>query len=157
VATTLVGSQGTVPAGTSSPAHYDHYGIARTIEAALGLPGLTANDTYATPLNIAFAPSTATTPTLTAGLNAVTSGGNVTFRYAVPSAAQANAKNWIGVYPAGVTPGTQSSRTWAYAPNASGALTFSTGSFGDAGTYDVYYLADDGYTVLAGPFTVTVG
>lgn len=157
VATVVLGSQGTVPAGTSSPSHYDHYGIARTIETALGLPGLTANDTYATPLNAAFVPSTATAPTLTGGLNAVANGGNVTFRYAVPSAAQVSAKNWIGIYPAGVTPGKQSSLAWSYAPNASGALTFSTGKLSGAGTYDVYYLANDGYSVLAGPFSLTVG
>ncbi|MGW7002964.1 alkaline phosphatase family protein [Streptomyces sp. NPDC054933] len=157
VATVVLGSQGTVPAGTSSPSHYDHYGIARTIEAALGLPGLTANDSYATPLNAAFAPSTATTPTLTGDLNAVANGGNVTFRYAVPSAAQVSAKNWIGIYPAGVTPGQQSALTWAYAPNASGALTLSTGKLNGAGTYDVYYLANDGYSGLAGPFSLSVG
>ncbi|TVZ76057.1 alkaline phosphatase family protein [Streptomyces sp. BK340] len=156
IVTTVVGSQGTVPAGTSSPAHYDHYGIARTIESALGLPGLTANDAYATPLNAAFAPSTATAPTLTGDLNAVANGGNVTFRYSVPSAAQAGAKNWIGIYPAGVTPGQRSALTWAYTPNASGAATFSTGKLGGAGKYDVYYLANDGYSVLAGPFSLTV-
>ncbi|MGW1810979.1 alkaline phosphatase family protein [Streptomyces sp. NPDC002078] len=157
VVTTVVGSQGTVPAGTSSPLHYDHYGIGRTIEAALGLPGLTANDTYATPLNAAFAPSAASTPTLTGDLNAVSDGGNVTFRYSVPSTAQVNAKNWVGIYPAGVTPGQQSSLTWSYAPNASGALTFSTGKLNGAGKYDVYYLANDGYSVLAGPISLTVG
>ncbi|MET8446887.1 alkaline phosphatase family protein [Streptomyces sp. NPDC005209] len=157
IVTTVVGSQGTVPAGTSSPAHYDHYGIARTIEGALGLPGLTANDTYATPLNAAFVPSTATKPTLTGGQKAVANGGNVTFRYAVPSAAQVSAKNWIGIYPAGVVPGRQSSLAWAYAPDASGALTFSTGKLNGAGAYDVYYLANDGYSVLAGPISLTVG
>ncbi|MFF7755427.1 alkaline phosphatase family protein [Streptomyces sp. NPDC007971] len=157
IATTVVGSQGTVPAGTSSPAHYDHYGIGRTIEAALGLPGLTGNDTYATPLNAAFAPSTATTPTLTGDLNAVADGGNVTFRYSVPSAAQANAKNWIGIYPAGVAPGHQSSLTWSYTPNASGTATFATSKLRGTGTYDVYYLSNDGYSVLAGPFSLTVG
>ncbi|MGW2746502.1 alkaline phosphatase family protein [Streptomyces sp. NPDC001450] len=156
IVTTVVGSQGTVPAGTSSPAHYDHYGIARTIEAALGLPGLTANDTYATPLNAAFAPSTATAPTLTGDLDAVANGGNVTFRYAVPSAGQVSAKNWIGIYPAGATPGQRSALTWAYTPNASGAATFSTGKVNGAGKYDVYYLANDGYSVLAGPFSLTV-
>lgn len=157
VATTVVGSQGTVPAGTSSAVHYDHYGVARTIEAALGLPGLTGNDTYAVPLNAAFAPSTATTPTLTGDLDAVANGGNVTFRYAVPSAAQVSAKNWIGVYPPGVTPGQQPALSWAYTPNASGAATFSTGKLSGAGRYDVYYLANDGYSVLAGPFHLTVG
>ncbi|GAA1934127.1 alkaline phosphatase family protein [Kitasatospora viridis] len=157
VATVVLGSQGTVPAGTSSPMHYDHYSIGRTIESALGLPGLTANDTYATPLNAAFAPSTATTPTLTGDLNAVANGGNVTLRYSVPTAAQAGAKNWVGVYPAGVTPGAQSSLTWAYTPNQSGAVTLSTGKLNGAGQYDVYYLANDGYSVLAGPFRLTVG
>ncbi|MBY8882983.1 alkaline phosphatase family protein [Actinacidiphila acidipaludis] len=157
LATVLVGSRGTVPAGTSSPLHYDHYGIGRTIEAALGLPGLTANDTYATPLNAAFVPSGATAPTLTGDLNAVANGGNVTLRYTVPSAAQVSAKNWVGIYPAGVTPGGQPSLTWAYAPNAGGALTFATGKLNGPGTYGVYYLANDGYSVLAGPFTLTVG
>jgi hypothetical protein len=157
VATVAVGSQGTVPAGTSSPGHYDHYSIGRTIEAALGLPGLTANDTYATPLNDAFAPSTATTPTLTGDLNAVSNGGNVTFRYALPGTAQVSAKNWIGIYPAGVKPGAQSSLTWAYTPNQSGTATFSTTKLNGAGSYDVYYLANDGYGVLAGPFRLTVG
>ncbi|MFR9797716.1 alkaline phosphatase family protein [Streptomyces sp. MS06] len=157
VATVAVGSQGTVPAGTTSPRHYDHYGIGRTIEDALGLPGLTANDTYATPLNDAFAPSTATSPTLTGDLDAVRDGGNVTLRYSLPSTAQVGAKNWIGIYPAGVKPGAQSSLTWAYTPNRSGAATFSTGKLNGAGSYDAYYLADDGYGVLAGPFRLTVG
>jgi hypothetical protein len=157
VATIAVGSQGTVPAGTSSPSHNDHYSIGRTIEDALGLPGLTANDTYATPLNDAFAPSTATSPTLTGDLNAAANGGNVTFRYALPSTAQVSAKNWIGIYPAGVKPGAQSSLTWAYTPNQSGAATFSTGKLNGTGSYDVYYLANDGYGVLAGPFRLTVG
>lgn len=157
VATVAVGSQGTVPAGTSSPSHYDHYSLGRTIEDALGLPGLTANDTYATPLNDAFAPSGANSPTLTGDLNAVANGGNVTFRYALPDTSQVSAKNWIGIYPAGVKPGAQSSLTWAYTPNQSGAATFSTGKLNGAGSYDVYYLANDGYTVLAGPFRLTVG
>ncbi|WP_438296148.1 alkaline phosphatase family protein [Streptomyces sp. HUAS TT7] len=157
IVTTLVGSQGTVPAATTSPAHYDHYAIARTVEAALGLPGLTANDTYATPLNAAFAPYTGTAPTLTGDLNSVANGGNVTFRYSVPSATQVSAKNWIGIYPAGVAPGKQSSLAWAYAPDSSGASTFSTGKLSGPGNYDVYYLANDGYSVLAGPFSLAVG
>ncbi|WP_123969997.1 hypothetical protein [Streptomyces sp. TLI_185] len=68
-----------------------------------------------------------------------------------------SAKNWIGIYPTGVSPGKQASLTWSYAPNASGALTFPTGKPGGAGTYDVYYLANDGYSVLGGPFSLTVG
>ncbi|MCQ4080035.1 alkaline phosphatase family protein [Streptomyces sp. RB6PN25] len=156
IATVILGSQGSVPAGTSSVTRYDHYSTARTIEEALGLPGLTANDTYATPMNDAFAPSGAGTPTLTSNTPAIANGGNVTFRYSVPTASQVSSTNWIGIYPAGVTPGQKSSLTWQYAPNASGALTFSTSKLSGPGTYSVYYLADNGYSVLAGPFTLTV-
>ena len=53
-ATIVDGSQGTVPAGTVSQSRYDHYSTGRTIEEALGLPGITANDTYATPYNDVF-------------------------------------------------------------------------------------------------------
>ncbi|GAA2817782.1 hypothetical protein GCM10010441_47820 [Kitasatospora paracochleata] len=156
IATVVVGSQGTVPAGTVSTQRYDHYSTARTIEAALGLPGLTANDTYATPINSAFAPTGSSVPTLTGNTPAVAAGGNVTVRYAVPSAAQASSTNWVGIYPAGVTPGQQSSLSWQYAPNSAGALTFSTGKLSGAGSYSVYYLANDGYSVLAGPLRLTV-
>ncbi len=54
VATILVGSRGTVRRGTVSRRRYDHYSTARTIEAALGLPPLTANDAYARPIDDAF-------------------------------------------------------------------------------------------------------
>jgi hypothetical protein len=54
VPTIVVGSQGTVKTGYQSTARYDHYSTARTIEAALGLQPLTANDQYATPFNAIF-------------------------------------------------------------------------------------------------------
>jgi hypothetical protein len=54
VATVVVGSQGTVRAGYVSPARYDHYSAARTIEEALGVAPFTANDAYATPFNDVF-------------------------------------------------------------------------------------------------------
>jgi len=54
VAAVVVGSQGSVYAGKSSPIRYDHYSTGRTIENALGLAPITANDRYATPLNDAF-------------------------------------------------------------------------------------------------------
>jgi len=41
-------------AGYVSGRRYDHYSTARTIEAALGLAPLTANDAYATPYNDVF-------------------------------------------------------------------------------------------------------
>lgn len=54
IATILLGSPGTVRAGHVSQVRYDHYSTGRTIEEALGLPMLTANDRYARPINDAF-------------------------------------------------------------------------------------------------------
>ncbi|MFC1437592.1 alkaline phosphatase family protein [Streptacidiphilus sp. N1-10] len=156
IATIVLGSQGTVPAGTTSSSRYDHYSTGRTIEAALGLPAMTVNDAYAVPLNDAFFPTAAASgPTLTTTTPSVATGANVTFQYSVP-AADLSAKNWIGIYPAGVTPGSQSSLTWQYAPNASSSLTFATSALKGAGSYGVWLLSNDGYTPLAGPLTLTL-
>jgi hypothetical protein len=54
IPTFLLGSRGLVKAGYSSSVRYDHYSTGRTIEAALGLAAMTANDRYATPINDAF-------------------------------------------------------------------------------------------------------
>ena len=54
VATLVLGSRG-VRQGFVSPVRYTHYSLLRTIEAALGLPTLTANDRYAPPVNDVFA------------------------------------------------------------------------------------------------------
>jgi YVTN family beta-propeller protein len=53
VATLVLGSRG-VHQGYVSPVRYTHYSLLRTIEAALGLPTLTANDRYAPPVNDVF-------------------------------------------------------------------------------------------------------
>jgi Phosphoesterase family len=58
------------------PAYLTHYSLLRTIELALGLPTLTLNDRFATPLN-GFWPAV---PVLS-GLRARRSAGRVTFRY----------------------------------------------------------------------------
>ncbi|WP_344438484.1 alkaline phosphatase family protein [Kitasatospora nipponensis] len=152
------GSQGTVPAGTTSASRYDHYSTARTIEAALGLSGITANDTYATPLNDAFVPVSAPAPTstLTTGTPSVPHGSGVTFQYATP-AGSTSSTNWIGIYPVGVTPGSQSSLAWQYAPNGSGSLTFAASSLPAPGSYAVWYLYNNAYSPLAGPLALTVG
>ena len=55
IATIVFGSQGSVRAGALSDMHYDHYSTARTMEEALGLKPLTANDEYAQPMNDVFA------------------------------------------------------------------------------------------------------
>jgi YVTN family beta-propeller protein len=54
VATIMLGSSG-VRAGYVSRVRYTHYSLLRTIEAALGLSTLTANDRYAQPVNDVFA------------------------------------------------------------------------------------------------------
>jgi hypothetical protein len=154
VATVLVGSQGTVRAGATSATRYDHYSTARTIEAALGLPAFTANDEYATPLNDAFAGSSTATSALSTTTPSVPHGSSITFQYATP-APTSSSTNWIGIYPTGVTPGSQSSLSWQYANGTSGSSTLSTTSL-TAGTYAAWYCYNDGYTVLAGPTTFTV-
>ncbi len=58
VATLLIGSAG-VRQGYVSPARYTHYSLLRTIEGALGLGTLTANDRYAQAVNDAFIRGTA--------------------------------------------------------------------------------------------------
>src|SRR5215472_1955522 len=54
VATLMLGSAG-VRHGYVSHVRYTHYSLLRTIEAALGLGGLTRNDRYAQPVNDVFA------------------------------------------------------------------------------------------------------
>jgi hypothetical protein len=54
VATIVVGSPGTVKTGYQSAVRYDHYSTARTVEQALALQPMTANDQYATPFNDVF-------------------------------------------------------------------------------------------------------
>jgi YVTN family beta-propeller protein len=53
VATVMLGSAG-VRHGYVSHVRYTHYSLLRTIEAALGLGGLTSNDRYAQPVNDVF-------------------------------------------------------------------------------------------------------
>jgi hypothetical protein len=155
VATILIGSPGAVQAGYVSNASYNHYSIGRTIESALGIAPLTHNDQYAQPINDAFvATQTIATPILTSSMPSVSKGTYAHFDYATP-ASKLNGENWIGIYAAGSSPGNGSSTSWQYAPNGSGTVTFDTSSL-SPGTYNVWYCYDNGYTVLAGPVTLTV-
>jgi hypothetical protein len=54
VATVLIGSPGLLREGSVVAAHYDGYGLLRTIEGALGLESLGRFDQFAQPLNEAF-------------------------------------------------------------------------------------------------------
>ena len=80
-------------------------------------------------------------------------GSPVTFSYTTPPATS-SAKNWIGIYKPGDTPGSQASTAWQYTPGTSGSATF-TANYG-AGGYKVYYFSNDGYSVLAGPISLTL-
>jgi hypothetical protein len=57
VATVLLGSDGMVRTGYQSQVPANHYSIGRTLEEALGITPMTANDRYARPLNEAFSQS----------------------------------------------------------------------------------------------------
>jgi hypothetical protein len=151
VATVAVDSAGLVHAGYSSNTRYDHYSTARTIEDALGLAPLTANDKYATPFNDAFTGQASHLGTAAT----VANGANLTVRYQTP-AADADATNWIGIYHAGDLPGSVPSITWQYAPDTAGTLTFPSSSLGGAGSYSAFYCAKNGYAILAGAVPITV-
>jgi len=64
-----------------------------------------------------------------------------------------HAKNWVGVYPESVAPGSTASTQWAYTPAESGTVSFAGLH---AGVWEIYLLAQDGYDVLSGPVTVTI-
>jgi hypothetical protein len=67
-----------------------------------------------------------------------------------------NAKDWIGVYPEGVVPGSVNSTIWRYLDGTGtgstvvtdGSVTFPSG-LSATGRYTAYLLLNDGYTVLA--------
>ncbi|ACU70921.1 phosphoesterase [Catenulispora acidiphila DSM 44928] len=153
IPTLLLGSQNTVKAGYTSSQRTDQYGLLRTVDKALGLASLTNNDAYAATVNDAWGQTTTNSPTLTTSTPSVANGSSVTFSYSTPPAAN-SAKNWIGIYKSGDTPGSQASTAWQYTPGTSGSATF-TANYG-AGTYKVYYFSNDGYTVLAGPISLTL-
>ncbi|MBS2537471.1 hypothetical protein KGQ20_32425 [Catenulispora sp. NF23] len=153
IPTLLLGSQGSVKAGYTSSQRTDQYGLLRTVDQALGLAPLTNNDTYAATVNDAWGQNQNAVSTLTTATPTVTNGSSVTFNYATPAATN-SAKNWIGIYKPGDTPGTQASTAWQYTPGTGGSTTF-TANYGP-GNYEVYYFNNDGYTVLAGPIGLTL-
>lgn len=92
--------------------------------------------------------------TLSASATSVARGTPVSFTYSVP-APQVSAKNWIGIYRSGSTPGSTSSVAWQYAGLASGTASFSTSGMA-AGSYAAWLLHNDGYSALAGPVAFSV-
>lgn len=100
---------------------------------------------------------------LTIDTASITTDETVTISF--DAGAAVNERNWIGLYRDGTLPGGPASLDWRYVPEASGTITWgpsardgwtrNTASV-DAGEYDLYLLADDGYDVLAGPIDLTV-
>jgi phospholipase C len=87
----------------------------------------------------------------------VTKGAPATFTYAAP-AGKLDAKNWVGIFSDGTAPGNGSSGSsllWAYAPNATGSVSFATASLA-VGDYNAWYLYQNGYAVLGGPVPFSV-
>ncbi|MEW2275663.1 hypothetical protein [Streptomyces griseofuscus] len=85
----------------------------------------------------------------------VTSGSDITLTYSTP-AATLNAKNWVGLYRPGTSPGNGDAVVWKYVPDAVGTVTFMATAPLTAGSYAAWYLQNDGYTALAGPVTITI-
>lgn len=94
------------------------------------------------------------TPALSAAAGYVQQGLAIPLSYAAP-AGKYDAKNWIGIYGPGTSPGKRSAAQWVYAPQASGS--WAAGSEGLAvADYTVWYLYRDGYEVLGGPLALSV-
>ncbi len=67
-----------------------------------------------------------------------------------------NSTDWIGIYYPGQTPaqGT-TSLLWSYTSGTSGSVDFTNPGL-QVGTYEAYFLANDGYTVIEGPISFSV-
>ena len=79
VATVMIGSAG-VRQGYVSRVRYTHYSLLRTIEAALGLGTMTANDRFAQPVNDVFLPGQAAPVPATGGAGGGTSASTAANR-----------------------------------------------------------------------------
>jgi phospholipase C len=84
----------------------------------------------------------------------VTRGGQIVFDFALP-ASKVRAKNWVGLWTAGVTPGSVKWLAWKYVTTATGSVGFDTTNL-TPGNYAAWMLFDDGYALLGGacPFSV---
>jgi phospholipase C len=99
-------------------------------------------------------PAAVSVTQLTAATGSVRQGVAIGFSYALP-ASKVNSTNWIGIWPAGVTPGSGSYVAWQYVTAASGSASFDTSKLAP-GNYAAWCLYANGYTLLAGPANFTV-
>ena len=84
----------------------------------------------------------------------IAKGQSIAFQFAMP-ASRVHAKNWIGVWAAGVTPSAVKWLDWKYVTTATGSVNFASTSLAP-GNYAAWLLSDDGYELLGGPCAFTV-
>lgn len=112
-------------------------------------------------LSLALAGSACAAPAISLNKTSYETGENISVSF---SGGPGNSKDWIGIYPPGITPsGNPVSLLWFYTNNtktaggtlASGTVNFNNPTLG-AGSYSVYFFVNDGYGILAGPVTLTI-
>ncbi|MEU3262439.1 LamG domain-containing protein [Streptomyces bacillaris] len=106
-------------------------------------------------------PTTPTAPTTTqparAGLTLPAStprGTQVSVGYTVPPE-QVMSKNWVGIFVPNAALNSGSLH-WQYTPDANGTVGLPNSEHLGAGRYQLWLLANDGYTPLAGPYDLTI-
>lgn len=76
----------------------------------------------------------------------IVSGGDIVLSYARTSPAPSD--QWVGIYPAGVKPGTAGATAWNWVSGQSGTVTFGSSGLA-AGGWVAYFFTDGGYNALA--------
>lgn len=114
---------------------------------------LLLNDGYAQLASSAFRVSTPGDPLVRALQRSYVSGQPIDVMF---ESGPGNPKDWVGIYPAGATPGATPAIIWQYVdgtqvgtqPRTSGTLHFLPSNW-VPGDYVIYFLLNDGYDVLA--------
>ncbi len=91
---------------------------------------------------------------LSAAAGYVQKGSGFTLNYVAP-ASKLDAKNWIGIYAPGTSPGKGAATQWVYAPQANGSWVADSSTLAVA-DYNAWYLYKDGYETLGGPVAFCV-
>lgn len=129
-----------------------------TFPTGLGFSGpwtafLLLNDGYDVAAQVTFSVVESTSPIVRRDKKSYSPGEAISITF---TNGPASAKDWIGVYPEGVTPGAVSSTIWSYVDGTqsgntglgSGTIQFTSG-LSTTGRYVAYLLANDGYDILA--------
>ena len=117
--------------------------------AALAVADYTAYYLYRDAYEVLGGPVSFCVTRLSAETLSVARGQAAIFQYAMP-ASRVRARNWIGLWTAGVTPGSVKWLDWKYVTSASGNVSFDTAKLAP-GNYAAWLLVDDGYQLLGGP------